>query len=68
MNAIPLQRGAEQSVEALLRRTSELVAQRHELRAEPDSAAALERNRLEIVGCQRELNHALIQLYAKRAA
>ncbi len=56
------------SVESLLRRISVLVAERQELRAEPDRAAALEQNRLEIVSCQRELNHALIELYAKRAA
>jgi len=68
MNAIPLERGAEQSVEALLRRISALVAQRQDLRGKADNAAALERNRLEIVRCQRDLNHALIQLYAKRAA
>ena len=68
MKAIPLERGPEQSVEALLRRISAAVAQRQELRGQADNAAALERNRLEIVRCQRELNHALIQLYAKRAA
>ncbi len=56
------------SVESLLRRISVLVAERQELRPEPDRVAELEQNRLEIVRCQRELNHALIELYAKRAA
>jgi hypothetical protein len=68
MSVISLERGAEQSVEALLRRISTLVAQRQDLRGEADNAAQLERNRLEIVRCQSELNHALIELYAKRAA
>ena len=56
------------SVESLLRRISVLVAERQELRAQPDRAAELERNRLEIVRFQRELNSALIELYAKKAA
>ncbi|HEX9416252.1 MAG TPA: hypothetical protein VF895_06050 [Gaiellaceae bacterium] len=55
-------------VESLLRRISVLVAERQELRGQPDRAGELEQNRLEIVRCQRELNHALIELYAKRAA
>jgi hypothetical protein len=55
-------------VETLLRRISVLVDERQRLRAEPDKRAELEQNRLEIVRCQRELNHALIELYAKRAA
>jgi hypothetical protein len=56
------------SVESLLRRISVLVAERQDLRGQPDLVAELEQNRLEIVRCQRELNHALIELYAKRAA
>jgi hypothetical protein len=56
------------SVESLLRRISVLVAERQELRRQPDRVAELEQNRLEIVYCQRELNHELIELYAKRAA
>lgn len=55
-------------VDTLLRRISHLVAERQELRGEPDRRADLERNRLEIAQCQRELNHALIDLYGKRAA
>jgi hypothetical protein len=56
------------SVESLLRRISVLVAERQDLRGQPDRAAELEQNRLEIVRYQRELNHALIELYAKKAA
>jgi hypothetical protein len=55
-------------VEKLLRRISVLVEERQQLRAEPDQSAELEQNRLEIVRCQRELNQALIELYARRAA
>lgn len=56
------------SVESLLRRISVLVAERQDLRGQPDRVAELEQNRLEIVRYQRELNHALIELYAKKAA
>jgi hypothetical protein len=56
------------SVESLLRRISVLVAERQDLRRQPDRVAELEQNRLEIVRCQRELNQELIELYAKRAA
>jgi len=55
-------------VETLLGRISGLVAERQELRGSPDALPQLERNRLEIADCQRELNHALIELYGKRAA
>ncbi len=55
-------------VDTLLRRISALVAERQELRGQPGRIADLERNRLEIVRNQRELNHALIDLYGKRAA
>ena len=55
-------------VDELLRRISALVAERHELRGDSRQSADLERNRLEIARCQRELNHALIDLYGKKAA
>ena len=55
-------------VDKLLRRISALVAERQELRGDPDRTPDLERNRVEIAQCQRELNHALIELYGKRAA
>jgi hypothetical protein len=55
-------------VESLLRRISGLVAARQDLRGDPDRTDDLERNRLEIADCQRALNHALIELYGKRAA
>jgi hypothetical protein len=56
------------NVDSLLRQISRLVAERQELRAYPERQLELERNRLEIVRCQRELNHALIELYGRRAA
>ena len=55
-------------VDHLLRRISGLVAERQELRGDPQRLADLERNRVEIAQCQRELNHALIELYGKKAA
>jgi hypothetical protein len=55
-------------VEHLLRRISALVAERQELRGDQERSPDLERNRVEIARCQRELNHALIQLYGKKAA
>jgi hypothetical protein len=55
-------------VDTLLRRISSLVAERQELRGDPERIDDLERNRVEIAHCQRELNHALIDLYGKRAA
>jgi len=55
-------------VEQLLRRISALVAERQDLRGDPQRTPELERNRLDIARCQRELNHALIELYGKRAA
>jgi hypothetical protein len=55
-------------VDKLLKRISTLVAERQELRADPKRTADLERNRLDISRCQRDLNHALIELYGKRAA
>jgi hypothetical protein len=44
------------------------VAERQELRGDPERSPDLERNRLDIARCQRELNHALIELYGKKAA
>ena len=44
------------------------MAARQELRGDPERSSDLERNRLDIAECQRELNHALIQLYGKKAA
>ena len=55
-------------VDKLLRRISALVAERQDLRGDPARSDDLERNRLEIARCQRELNHALIDLYGKKAA
>ena len=55
-------------VDHILRRISALVAERQELRDDPQHWSDLERNRLNIAECQRELNHALIQLYGKKAA
>ena len=55
-------------VDELLRRISALVAERQDLRGDSRQSADLERNRLEIARCQRELNHALIELYGKKAA
>jgi hypothetical protein len=55
-------------VDTLLRRISALVAERQALRGQPDRNGDLERNRLEIADCQRELNRALIELYGKKAA
>jgi hypothetical protein len=68
MTTIPFTPRTERNVEALLRQISALVAERQELRAHPADADALERNRIEIARCQRELNHALIQLYSGKAA
>jgi hypothetical protein len=68
VSTIPFRPRIEQSVEALLRQISVLVADRQELRAHPADADALEQNRIEIARCQRELNQALIQLYCDRAA
>lgn len=58
----------EAHVETLLRHISALVAERQSLRGEPGRQRELEQNRLEIARRQRELNHALIELYGKRAA
>lgn len=55
-------------VDQLLRSISALVAERQELRGDPQCTPDLERNRLEIARCQRQLNHALIELYGKKAA
>jgi hypothetical protein len=66
MTAIPFRRRKDGSVETLLRRISVLVAERQDLRSVQDCDAALERNRVEIARCQRELNHALIELYSPK--
>jgi hypothetical protein len=55
-------------VDQLLRSISALVAERQELRGDARCAPDLERNRLEIARHQRQLNHALIELYGKKAA
>jgi len=55
-------------VDDLLRRISALVAERQDLRGNRERSGDLERNRLEIARRQRELNHALIDLYGKKAA
>jgi hypothetical protein len=51
------------TVEFLELRIAALVAERQQLRADGAGAAELEHNRLEIVGTQRELGHALIERY-----
>jgi hypothetical protein len=48
------------SVEMLVTRVAELVAERQELRTSGASAAAIERNRLHLARAQWELGHALI--------
>jgi hypothetical protein len=62
------QSGPEQTVEGLMRRIAVLVAERQELRERPSLGGELEANRLEIVRCQLELNHALIQEHSRKAA
>ncbi len=54
----------ERLVDELLRRIGALVSRRQELRAARADAVELERNRLEIVSCQRELNRTFIALHA----
>jgi hypothetical protein len=51
------------SVEALVHRISELVAERQELRVALAPSAAMERNRVQIARAQWELAHALIDRY-----
>jgi hypothetical protein len=69
VNSVPTQIMDNQThVETLLRQISRLVAERQNLRGQPNRQRELEENRLEIARCQRELNHALIELYGKRAA
>jgi ribosomal protein L29 len=51
------------SVEALVVRIGELVAERQELRAGGAPQAAIERNRRQIARAQWELAHALIDRY-----
>ena len=49
------------SVEALVVRIAELVAERQELRRAGSPPAAIERNRVQIARAQWELAHALIE-------
>jgi hypothetical protein len=49
------------SVEVLVTRVAELVAERQELRVGGAGAAAIERNRLQLARAQWELGHALIE-------
>ncbi|HYA08305.1 MAG TPA: hypothetical protein VEG24_01870 [Gaiellaceae bacterium] len=51
------------SVEALVARIGELVAERQELRVAFAPPAAMERNRVQIARAQWELAHALIDRY-----
>ena len=51
------------SVEALVHRIGELVAERQELRVASAPPAAIERNRVQIARAQWELAHALIDRY-----
>lgn len=53
----------QQSVEDLLERIAQLVAERQALHAAGASRLALERNRRRIAGSQRELSRALIRRY-----
>lgn len=68
MERRPHDQHEQQSIELLLRRIAALVAERQELRARGLPERELEANRLEIVACQRELNHALISVYGRQAA
>ena len=52
---------AKASVESLLERIGELVAERQALRTKGSSSAALERNRCRIAKLQWELSRALIE-------
>ncbi len=47
-------------------RLSQLACERERLRASGGSRESLESNRLEIVHCQHELSHALIQTHLVR--
>ena len=51
------------SVETLVNRIGELVAERQELRVASAPPAAIERNRVQIAKAQWELAHALIDRY-----
>jgi len=50
-------------VEQLTDTLHRLAAEREKLRERSASSAELERNRLEIVFCQQELSHALIEVH-----
>ena len=57
----------ENSVESLGMRVRSLVVERQALRERGAGKRALERNRLELVGCQRVLAQALIERHAASA-
>jgi hypothetical protein len=58
----------ENSVESLGMRVRELVAERQALRERRAGKRALERNRLELVRCQRALSQALIERHGATPA
>jgi hypothetical protein len=55
------------SVECIQEAVSMLVAERQALRARAASRNELESNRIELAGQQRQLSHALIHRYLRRA-
>jgi hypothetical protein len=55
------------SVDLLAARIAELVAERQQLRAAGSSAAAIERNRVQLARAQWELAHALIDEHGSEA-
>ncbi len=60
-------RSGSPTVEELVVRISELVSERQALRERGASAAALERNRLQLARCHWQLSHALIARYGPGA-
>jgi hypothetical protein len=56
------------SVDVLAIRIAELIAERQDLRAAGSSAAAIERNRVQLARAQWELAHALIDEHLSDAA
>jgi hypothetical protein len=56
------------SVEVLIVRIAELVAERQELRSAGASATAIERNRLQLARAQWELAHSLIDRHLPEPA
>jgi hypothetical protein len=57
-----------QSVDVLAGRISDLIAERQDLREAGSSAAAIERNRVQLARAQWELAHALIDEHLSDAA